>query len=87
MQSLWTVLAAALLLLKSSSEAVSVGDGEGNAVVLRKTHYAVRELQAVNFRKELLTAVNAKRSEQGLAALCINEYVVVGVPVCMYTRP
>lgn len=77
MQGLWTVLATALLLLLQTSEAVSVGDGEGNAVVLRKTHYATRELQAINFRKELLTIVNAKRAEQGLAKLCINKYVVL----------
>ncbi|OWZ21084.1 hypothetical protein PHMEG_0004419 [Phytophthora megakarya] len=34
--------------------------------------HVVRELQVADFSSKLLAAVNAKRSEKGLAAVCIN---------------
>ncbi|KAG1701621.1 hypothetical protein DVH05_010924 [Phytophthora capsici] len=34
--------------------------------------HVARELQVADFSAKLLTAVNAKRSEKGLAAVCIN---------------
>lgn len=42
-----------------------------NVVISEQQHH--RDLQVVNFRKELVAAVNAKRSEQGLSALCTNK--------------
>lgn len=91
MLRMWTALAvavAALLLVRPSTtlaaDATVAFPDTSNAVILHKAQYT-RTLQVVNFRNELATAVNAKRSEKGLRPLCINTYVPVSC-VCVCTK-
>lgn len=72
-----TALALATLLLLTASpqpSTAAITTIDRNVVMLHKPVAARRALQAVNFRQELVVAINAKRSERGLRALCINEY-------------
>ncbi|KAF1332733.1 hypothetical protein FI667_g3309, partial [Globisporangium splendens] len=65
-----------VLALVVSSSSVDAFIPNKNVVISpRQPHQVHRELQVINFRKELVAAVNAKRSEKGLSALCINKYV------------
>lgn len=69
-------LAAAATLLLLADATADAAIVERNVVLLHKPAAARRALQAVNFRKELVAAVNSKRSERGLRALCINKCVL-----------
>ncbi|KAL4160378.1 hypothetical protein PRNP1_000948 [Phytophthora ramorum] len=46
--------------------------GMANAESAVQEDHVARELQVADFSKQLLNAVNAKRSEKGLAAVCIS---------------
>ncbi|RLN92331.1 hypothetical protein BBJ28_00021580 [Nothophytophthora sp. Chile5] len=49
--------------------------------VVQETETSTRHLQIVNFREELVDAVNAKRAERGLTAFCINRKLMTAAQV------
>uniref|UniRef100_K3WDG4 SCP domain-containing protein n=1 Tax=Globisporangium ultimum (strain ATCC 200006 / CBS 805.95 / DAOM BR144) TaxID=431595 RepID=K3WDG4_GLOUD len=70
-------VAAILALAVCSSADALISNGN----VAISSHQEHRALQIINFRKELVTAVNAKRSEKGLSALCINNKLMAAAQV------
>jgi uncharacterized protein YkwD len=55
--------------------------GAANAEVSLRSEHVARELQVADFSTKLLNAVNAKRAEKGLKAVCVNKKLAAAAQV------